>query len=326
MLGRILLGAIVVILIAGTVAWFALRRDDIPYETLEARYAAPTSRYVELASGVRAHYRDDGPQDRPVLLLVHGFGDSFLSWEPWINVLSREFRVVTVDVPGHGLTRAPADYEPSSDAFVAFIGEFTQAVGVERFAVAGNSMGGGLAWRTALAHPDRVRALVLLNAAGFANENPAPPSLAFRLLTTPFGRFLLENIETRPLTGASLRGNFVDASVVTDEFVNRWVEVQRAPGHRRILMSIAGGGEADPATLSAIDAPTLVQWGDQDRLLDVASARKFADAIPNAELIIYPNVGHMPQLEIPERSAEDALVFLRRALAAPQVNGEAATP
>ncbi|HVK81805.1 MAG TPA: alpha/beta fold hydrolase, partial [Verrucomicrobiae bacterium] len=244
MLGRILLGALVLLVLAAAIGWFALRRGDIPYETLEARYAVPTSHYVDLPSGIRAHYRDDGPADAPVVLLVHGFGDSFLSWADWIEVLSRDFRVITVDVPGHGLTRAPADYAPSGEAFVAFIDEFTTTINVPRFAIAGNSMGGGLAWRTTVEHAERVTALVLLNAAGFANENQEPPSLAFKLLSTPFGRFLLENIETRPLTGASLRGNFVDASVVTDEFVTRWVDVQRAPGHRHILMNILGGGAA----------------------------------------------------------------------------------
>ncbi len=313
---KVLGGAFLVLTALSGAAWLALRRGDIPYEALEARYAAPTSRYVDLPGGLRAHYRDDGPRDAPTVLLVHGFGDSFLSWAPWIEILARDFRVVTVDLPGHGLTRAPDAYAPSGAGLVSYIGDFTKALGLRRYAIAGNSMGGGVAWGVALAYPDSLTALVLVNAAGFANETSPPPSLAFRLLGTPIGRFLLETIETRPLTAASLRGNFVDASVVTDAFVERWVAVQRAPGHRPILMRMMGAGAgAQPSELARIKAPTLILWGDKDRLIEVASAHKFAAAIPGAELIIYPDVGHMPQLEIPDRSAADARAFLHRVLA-----------
>src|SRR5262245_5628152 len=109
----VILALLALVLVIG---FFALRRPDIPYETLEARYAAPTSHYVDLPGGLRAHYRDDGDPQKPLVLLVHGFGDSFLSWEGWIDVLKVDFHVVTVDLPGHGLTRAPAGYAPSSAA------------------------------------------------------------------------------------------------------------------------------------------------------------------------------------------------------------------
>jgi len=314
-LGKIALGILAFIVAAAAIGYVALRRPDIPYETLEARYAVPTSHYVELPSGVRAHYRDDGDPGAPTVLLVHGFGDSFLSWAPWIEVLSKNFRVVTVDLPGHGLTRAPADYVPSGDAQVTFIEQFANAANLPPFAIAGNSMGGYVAWRTTLVHPERVRALVLVDAGGFPNENQQKPPLAFQLLATPFGRWALKNLETRPLTKASLRNSLLNNPLVTDEFITRWVDVQRAPGHRRILMSTLGGAEpADPAKLAAIRVPTLILWGEGDPLLQASSAHKFAQAMPGATLITYPGVGHMPQLEAPDRSAADADAFLKRAL------------
>ena len=327
MLGRILLGFVALVLVVAVVGWFTLKRDDIPYETLEARYATPTSHYIDLPGGFRAHYRDDGPADAPVVLLVHGFGDSFLSWADWIDVLKQDFRVITVDVPGHGLTRAPDGYVPQGDAFVQYLNDFTTAINVPRFAVAGNSMGGGLAWGLTVAHPEKVSALILVDAAGFPNETQAKPSFAFQLLGSDAGRWLLERIETRPLTKASLQGSLLNNPVVTDEFVNRWVEVQLAPGHRHILMNIMGAiGQSDTAALANITAPTLVQWGEGDPLLQVSSAHRFAEAIPNAELILYPDVGHMPQVEIPQRSAEDARAFLRRHLLPGQAAPAAATP
>jgi pimeloyl-ACP methyl ester carboxylesterase len=311
----IVLGGVVALLaLAALVGFLVLRRPDIPFETLEARYGVATSRFVDLPGGLRAHYRDDGDAGRPVVILIHGFGDSFLSWDGWIDVLARDFRVLTVDMPGHGLTRAPIDYQPSAAAHVDFVLAFAKAVGVDRFAIAGNSMGGGIAWRTALASPDQVSALVLLNAAGFSNDTPSAPPLAFRLLGTPFGRFLLETIETRPLTALALKSNVADDALITTAFVDRWVAVQRAPGHRAILMRGAPGPEADAQALSTIRVPTWVAWGEDDHLLRLENAWKFSGAIAGAQLGIYAGVGHMPQIEIPAQSATDAATFLRGAL------------
>lgn len=308
--------AAVVVLAAGAAA--LLWRGDIPYATLEERYAVATSKYVDLPGGVRAHYRDDGPREAPVVVLVHGFGDSFLSWAPWIDILARDYRVITVDVPGHGLTRTPPGYAPSADAQVAYMEDFAAATQLPPFAIAGNSMGGSIAWRMTLAHPERVRALILIDAGGFmpppSNE---PPPLAFRLIGSPVGQWWLKHLETRPLTKASLQSTLMGNPLVTDEFITRWVDVQRAPGHRDILMATMGGagGAADPAALATISVPTLIQWGEGDPLIGVFAARRFNEAIPGSRLIVYPGLGHMPHLESPEQTAADAHAFLREALA-----------
>ena len=103
--------------------------------------------------------------------------------------------------------------------------------------------------------------------------------------------------------------------MITDPFIDRWAELQRAPGHRAILMSIQPGkhSQATKAVLSTIKVPTLVLWGQIDPLLEVAGAHQFAEAIPGAKLIIYDKVGHLPQVEIPQRSADDAAAFLETA-------------
>jgi len=320
---KVVIGLVAALAVLVVAAIALLWRGDIPFETLEQRYAVATSNYVDLPGGVRAHYRDDGPRDAPVLLLVHGFGDSFMSWSGWIDALSQHYRVVTVDVPGHGLTRTPPGYVPTAQGQTEFIEAFAAATQLPPFAIAGNSMGGGIAWRTALAHPERVRALILIDSAGFANQStgPAPPTpLAFRLLASPAGQWALKHLETRPLTKASLQNTLLGNPVVTDAFITAWVDVQRAPGHRDILMATMAGGAAglaDPAALATIRAPTLIQWGAGDPLIPPDAAERFAAAIPGSELIIYPDTGHMPQLEAPERTAADAHAFLQRALAAP---------
>ncbi len=228
-----------VLLVLVIVAGVLLYRPDISYEKLEAKYATPTSKFIDLKGGVRMHYRDDGPRDAPVIVLLHGYGDSFLTWDPWIKRLSTTYRVITPDFPGHGLTRAPAGYQLDSAAYADLVDDLAAKLNLPPFALVGNSMGGGVAWTTAIMHPARLNALVLVDAAGWPASTLKKPPLVFKILGSPFGRFLLQHIETRPLTSAGLKTDVVDTSLITPAFVDRWVEVQRAPGHRQVLMSMA---------------------------------------------------------------------------------------
>lgn len=306
------LGVAGAVLALGALAAAALYRPDIPFEKLEAKYATPTSHFVDLGDGVRIHYRDDGPREAAVVLLIHGFGDSFLTWEPWINRLSPAFRVITLDLPGHGLTRTPPGYAPSVDVFTDTVDRFAGKLGLPPAAVVGNSMGGGVAWQLALRYPERVRALILLDAAGWPPRPGKPQPVAFRLLQTPAGQFALKTFETRPLTAQGLRMNVVDDSLITPAFVDRWVEVQRAPGHRDILMGMRPGAHstATPEALAKITAPTLVMHGAQDVVIEPSAGEKFAAAIPGARLILYPKAGHLPQYEIPDETTADLKAFL----------------
>jgi pimeloyl-ACP methyl ester carboxylesterase len=303
-----------VLLAALAFAWLKLRGPDIPYQVLEEKYGNAASRFVDLPGGLHVHYQDEGHPSLPLLVLLHGFGDSYTSWDGWVRELGGRFRIIRLDFPGHGLTRAPEGYVLRGDALADFVDAFAAKLDLPQFAVAGNSMGGSVAWQLALRHPDRVNALVLLDAAGFPNEKPpAAVPLAFRILKYRLGRALLRNIDNRPLIDEGLKTDVYDKSVITPAFVDRWAEFQRAPGHRAILMSIqpASMNNAEAPILQYIRAPTLVVNGESDVLVEPASARKLAAAIPGAKLIVYPQVGHLPQIEIPERSAADAAEFLQ---------------
>jgi pimeloyl-ACP methyl ester carboxylesterase len=303
---------LVIVVLLGA-AWLKLRGPDIPYEVLDAKYADARSHFVDLPGGFRAHYQEVGDPGLPLLLLLHGFGDSYTSWEGWVRELQGKFHLISLDFPGHGLTRAPDGYELTGPGLVEFVDAFAQALSLPKFAVAGNSMGGGVAWQMALSHPERINALILVDAAGFPNE--APPQevpLAFRILRHRLGRAFLRNIDNRPLIDSGLKVDVVDKAVITPAFVDRWAEFQRAPGHRAILMSLnlASTAQANEAALHSIAVPTLVLHGQSDVIIEPKSAERFARAIPGAKLILYPHVGHLPQIEIPERSAADVAAFL----------------
>jgi pimeloyl-ACP methyl ester carboxylesterase len=313
----IIAGVLILVLVA---AWLRLRGPDIPYATLEARYTDGASRFVDLPGGFHVHYQDDGDPGLPLLVLLHGFGDSFTSWEGWVPQLKSKFRIISLDFPGHGLTRAPQGYVLSSDGLADFVDAFAAQLALPRFAVAGNSMGGGAAWQLAVRHPDRINALILVDAAGFPNEKPpAQIPLAFKILQYPIGRALLRHIDNRPLIDEGLKTDVYDKSVITPAFVDRWAEFQRAPGHRAILMALnpRAHSQATAELLGTIKVPTLILHGESDVLIEPASARKFAAAIPGAALITYPKVGHLPQIEIPQRSAADVAAFLEARSARP---------
>jgi pimeloyl-ACP methyl ester carboxylesterase len=306
----IVIAVVAVLLIA---AWLALRGPDIPYAALEAKYAGAGSHFVDLPRGLHVHYQEDGDPGAPPLVLLHGFGDSFTSWDGWVAELGGKFHLIRPDFPGHGLTRAPEGYVLDAAGLAEFVDAFAQALSLPKFAVAGNSMGGGVAWRLALRHPERISALILVDAAGFPNEKPpAKVPLAFRILRYRLGRAFLRNIDNRPLIDEGLKTDVYDKAVISPAFVDRWAEFQRAPGHRAILMSLnpGGFGGASASALQAIRVPTMVMNGESDVLVEPASARKFAAAISGAKLIIYPHVGHLPQVEIPQRSAADVADFL----------------
>ncbi len=228
--------------------------------------------------------------------------------------LKGRLRLIRLDFPGHGLTRAPEGFVLSDSAGLAdFVDVFAAALALPKFAVAGNSLGGGVAWQLAVRHPERINALILVDAAGFPNEKPpAKIPLAFKILRYPIGRVILRNIDNRPLIEQGLKADVYDQAVITPALVDRWAEFQRAPGHRAVLMSINFGAQAlaTPALLGTIKVPTLILHGENDRLIEPASARKFAAAIPGAKLVLYPQVGHLPQVEIPARSAADVAEFL----------------
>ncbi|HXP65947.1 MAG TPA: alpha/beta hydrolase [Steroidobacteraceae bacterium] len=310
-----ILGISLAILLAVlTGAWLRLRGPDIPYETLEARYAKDDSHFVDLPGGYRAHYRENGAANLPLLVLLHGFGDSFTTWQGWVDELKPQFHIISLDFPGHGLTRAPQGVTLSSESLADFVDAFAAKLQLPRFAVAGNSMGGGAAWQLAVRHPERVSALILVDAAGFANDKPpADVPLAFKILRYPIGRKILANIDNKPLIDQGLKADVYDKTVITPLIVDRFAEFQRAPGHRSILMSVnmLQNGTSTAQLLSRITAPTLILWGESDPLIEPAAAGKFAAAIPGSKLITYPKVGHLPQLEIPQRSASDVAAFLK---------------
>ncbi len=314
---KLFFGLLGLFLILGGVGCATMHRADIPYATLQERYAHPESRFVELPSGARMHVRDVGPPTAPVLMMVHGFGSSTHTWDAWTQAFTGEYRVISLDLAGHGLTEAPADYQISIEAFAADIEEFAAQENLNRFVIIGSSMGGHTAFTYALAHPERVQGLVLVGAAGFAPEGVerGRPFL-FTVVGWPVVGPIMRDLDTTAFARRTLESSFADKWLVTDDMVARYTDLSRAPGHRALIVDLIssafGRTYATPEQLAPLGAiPTLIMHGEQDNLIPVEFGRRFHEAIPGSQLVTWPNAGHLPHEEIAEESAENLAGWLR---------------
>ena len=285
---------------------------EIPMATLRKKYAGPTSRYLTLKDGAVIHVRDEGPRQAPVILMVPGLHSPLHVWDAWIAALRDQYRVIAVDLPGQGLSDSWPRNDYSIVALDSFMNEVTGALGVARFTFAGHSMSGGMAWRYALAHPERIEALILVSAGGFVAEG-AGPILPFRILASPIAGPLARQFMARPLVRRLLRQSYGDPDKVSDELVTRYFETINGAGHRaslgarlNYLMSY------QPVTLiDALRTPTLIMWGDKDRLRPVLYASMFHERIKGSVLRVHRGVGHFPMEEAPEATVADVREFLR---------------
>ena len=288
-----------------------LYTPDKPRAELEVLYAGPASEFIELM-GLRLHLRDSAPGDtsgRPVVLMLHGFGGSLHSFEPWAEGLAATHRVIRIDLPGAGLTGADPSGDYSDERGIELLAALLTQRGVARATVLGHSMGGRLAWRFAEAQPARVHKLVLVAPDGFASPGfeygKAPDvGLLARAMTFALPRAVLR---------MSLAPAYAQPEVVmTDALVQRYHDLMRAPGVRpAILARLAQLNLLPPEPLlRRIAAPTLLVWGDQDQMIPIANAQDYLKALPNARLVVLPGVGHVPHEEAPAAGLAALQAFL----------------
>jgi pimeloyl-ACP methyl ester carboxylesterase len=306
----------VLLLVAGALgaACIAWRVPDQPVAALRAQWAPPPSKFVEVR-GMQVHVRDEGPRDDPVpIVLLHGTGASLHTWEGWTQVLDRERRVIRFDLPGFGLTGPSPDGGYSAESYVDTVLAVADTLGVQRFVVAGNSLGGYVAWATAVLHPQRVDRLILIDAAGYPFQSQSVP-LAFRIARTPILNVLMRDVLPRSVVASSLRNVYGDPSKVTPGLVDRYFELATREGNRAAL--VARFEQTKPGSLAErvreIQVPTLILWGGKDRLIPLEFGERFARDIHGSRLVVFDALGHVPHEEDPARTVAAVLPFIRSA-------------
>ena len=304
-----------VLLILTALVMTLSRAPDRPVETLVARWAQPPSDFIEI-KGQLVHLRDEGPRDDPLpIVLVHGTGASLHTWEGWVRALKGQRRIISFDLPGFGLTGPFAgQYERdnySGDAYARFMLDLLDALKVGRVVLGGNSLGGEVAWRTAFLAPQRVAALVLVDASG-PPFTPLSVPLGFRVARTPVLNRISEWVLPRSLVHDSVANVYGDPTKVSPALVDRYFELTLREGNRRALAQrlqrlVAGENAERIATLKL---PTLILWGERDRLIPPAIGQLFKQQIVGSQLVLFDDLGHVPQEEDPARTVQAVKLFL----------------
>ncbi len=300
-----LVALIVVVAIASVWA------PDRPVDTLKARWAKPPSVFIPVA-GMSVHLRDQGPRDDPLpIVLIHGTSASLHTWEGWASELSRSRRVVSFDLPGFGLTGPAPDNDYSMPAYVRFVGELLDALRIERCVLGGNSLGGYIAWETALAMPKRIDKLILVDASGYPRASTKVP-VGFRIAAMPGVRDLFESILPRGIVDASVRSVYGDPRKVTEALVDRYYELALRAGNRHALGLVFSAifKLDDSKRISEVRQPTLILWGGRDRLIPPGQAERFHRDIAGSQLVMFDELGHVGQEEDPRRTVAAVKRFL----------------
>lgn len=310
-----ILRAVGVLMMLTALAVAVSRAPDRPVETLVARWAPAPSDFVEV-KGQLVHLRDEGPRaDALPIVLLHGTAASLHTWEGWAKALKPQRRVLTLDLPGFGLTGpfagqyAADDYR--GDAYARFVIDVLDALKLPRVVLGGNSLGGEIAWRVATLVPQRVERLILVDAAGPAFTPQSVP-LGFVVARVPPLAWASRHLLPRELVAQGLASVYGDPARITPAVVDRYFELALREGNRRALslrLQQMALGE-DEARIATITQPTLILWGGRDRLIPPAVGRQFEQRIAGSRRVQFDDLGHVPQEEDPVRSVEPVKAFV----------------
>lgn len=263
--------------------------------------AEPTSALLTLKSGVTLHYVVQGRADGQPIVLLHGIGDSWRSYEPMLRHLPDTYRVYAVTLRGHGYSDRPASGYAQSD-FAGDVRQFLEALDLRRVTLVGHSLGSFVAQRVAVEDAARLARLVLIGSGpgGLGNDAMRQEvSAMFMGVTDPmtpaFARDFQASVSARPVPAA-----FYETMVA---------ELLRVPG-RVFHQAVPALDDRDTLRrLSALQVPTLLIWGDRDSLFGRQTQDALLAAVPGSRLVVYEGTGHTPQWEEPARVAADVLRF-----------------
>ena len=276
-------------------------------EELIEKYTDENSRFIEV-DGLDVHYKDEGDPNAFPFVLIHGTFASLHAFDDWAKILKKKYRVIRMDLPGFGITGPNPHAKYSIEKYAEFISVFISELGIEKCHLAGNSLGGWLAWEFALQHQEKVEKLILIDAAGYINDKNLP--LPFVIAQTPVLRNVF-NYVPLAVVRRFVRQVFYDQSKVTDQLVQRYFDLFHREGNKEAFVKIANSYFVQNThSLFQLKVPTLVLWGEKDNWLSVDQSERFVHDLPNAKRIIYENVGHVPMEEIPDETAKDVIEFL----------------
>ena len=309
MVRRVLLTIVTLVTVAIAAVTLWAWTPDLPRRALEAKYLKQPGDMMDVG-GMRLHVRDTGPRAAPAVIMIHGTASHLQSFDDWATGLEDSFRVVRLDLPGHGLSEPDPAGDYSDERSIALLVALQDRLGIARASMIGSSLGGRIAWRFAADHPGRTAKLVLLAPDGFAS-----PGFHYgKAPDVPLFVGLMKYFLPKRLLRPQLAAAYADGSKMSGAILQRYHDLMRAPGNREALLQRMRQTVLDPPEpyLKKITAPTMLVWGGKDRLIPLSNAQDYLRVMPDAELVTFPDLGHVPQEEAPARSLVPVRAFLER--------------
>jgi len=282
---------------------------DSSMDYLFSNYFLDASLLINI-DGKEVHYCDQGKG--PVLLLLHGFTASLHTWDGWVKALKDKYRIIRLDIVGFGLTGPSKTHTYSRDNWVQFLDKFVTRLKIERFSIAGNSLGGYIAWNYTLDYPHKVNKLILLDPIGYPQKAPLLLNLACFPGVGDLGKIMMPRLMVK----LCLKDVYGNQDLVTEKLVDHYFGLSTLPGAREAYINIfrlIKAGSKKPGigkNIKNISSPTLLMWGKKDRWVPVDLLDKWLQDVPHAVAKLYPGVGHIPMEEKPYLTAQDADQFL----------------
>jgi pimeloyl-ACP methyl ester carboxylesterase len=286
---------------------------DFPTERVDAKYLRSGSSFMDV-NGNNVHFILEGNDDRPILVLVHGFTASLHTWDGWVEELKDDYLILRFDAPGFGLTGPMPDaHDFSADYMCNIVEQLTKKLGITRFNIAGNSMGGYIAWNYAWRYPEKIEHLIVVDPMSYQQKLPAE----IRVISRPVGGAIAKRVTTENMVGKSVAGAYGDPQNIQPGVEKRYFDLFMREGNRasatRIARKMARLSNSGYVSLgiTEISVPTLVMWGEKDTITPFELIEDWRRDLPDATYITYPELGHVPMEEDPVRTARDLHGYLK---------------
>lgn len=293
------------------IAWLFLRKNNIvSLETARTSLQTQESQYFEWEN-ISCHYTKmgNGPEN---VVLIHGFGGSHKNFDLFAPLLAEKYTVYAIDLPAFGLSEVPSLDLPDNEIIEMYRAYFDYTfsyLNLDTFHLLGNSLGGWMAWDYTSRNPQKVSSLCLLNSAGFGMAQAREAATSW--MTGPLGGILFKKGIPLSISQSNAERCLWNPEKVNKDKVAANHIMNNKEGTFDWMMKMAQSTVLpDTTALANITCKTLVVWGDTDAIVSVANAPKFEAAIPGSKLLIYENCGHIPQIEYPEKLAQDWLAFV----------------
>ncbi|MEX2589965.1 MAG: alpha/beta hydrolase [Chitinophagales bacterium] len=282
-------------------------RFDIPAEKIEARFSYPHSEFFEYKD-MRIHYCVEGKGEP--LVLIHGTASSLHTWEGWVERLKNDFKIIRLDLPGFGLTGPNPSKDYSEELYAEVVEALLKHLNIHKAHIAGNSLGGAVAFHFAALYPEMTKSLVLIDASGYHFGRKIP--FIFRITQYPGVAKLMTGFSPRFIYKWNIRQVYGNTDLITDTLIDRYYLLSLRKGNRQAMVDRMQQVEnKDSKLIDKIKAPTLILWGEEDEWIPLDFAYKFKEDIPHSKLILFPGAGHVPMEEIPVPTADSTKKFIK---------------